>query len=121
MNPSPSLPRMLLRLEGLAALAIGILLYARHDGSWLLFAVLLLAPDLSALGFLAGKRIGTVSYNVVHTYVLPALLGIAGLASDSDLVITFALIWATHIGMDRLLGYGLKYASDAKDTHLTRV
>lgn len=121
MNASPSLPRMLLRLEGLAALAICALLYARHDGSWLLFAVLFLAPDLSALGYLAGKRVGTVSYNIVHTYALPAILGLSGLAGDSDLAVSLALIWATHIGMDRMLGYGLKYPSDFKDTHLTRV
>ena len=62
-----SLPAILLRLEGLTALAFSVLLYARHDGNWILFAVLLLAPDLSALGYLAGKRVGATSYNFAHT------------------------------------------------------
>jgi len=54
-----SLPGILLRLEGLAAFAISILLYARHDASWLLLIVLALAPDLSAIGYLGGPRLGT--------------------------------------------------------------
>lgn len=116
-----SFPALLLRIEGLAALSISILLYARHDGSWLLLAVLLLAPDLSAFGYLAGKRIGTMTYNIAHTYALPVILGGTGLLSGGDLTVSLALIWAAHIGIDRAVGYGLKYPSDFKDTHLSRV
>ena len=29
-----------------------------------------------------------------------------------------ALIWAAHIGVDRVLGYGLKYPTAFRDTHL---
>lgn len=115
------LPATLLRIEGLAALVASILLYARHDGSWLLFVVLPLSPDLSALGYLADKRVGATTYNIVHTYTLPVILGGAGLLGGSDLTISLALIWAAHIGMDRAVGYGLKYPSDFKDTHLSRV
>jgi hypothetical protein len=116
-----SLPGMLLRLEGLAAFTISILLYARHDASWLMLVVLALAPDLSALGFLGGPRAGTIAYNIAHTYTVPAILGVAGLLGDSDLAIALALIWTAHIGMDRAIGYGLKYESAFKDTHLSRV
>jgi hypothetical protein len=116
-----SLPAILLRLEGLAAFVASIVLYDRFDGSWLWFVVLLLAPDLSALGFLAGPRVGTITYNIAHTYVLPAILGIGGLLGDSDLAVSLALIWTAHIGMDRTLAYGLKYPTGFKDTHLSRV
>jgi hypothetical protein len=116
-----SLPGMLLRLEGLAAFTTSILLYARHDTSWLLLIVLALAPDLSALGFLGGPRAGTIAYNIAHTYTVPAILGVAGFLGDSDLAIALALIWTAHIGMDRAIGYGLKYESAFKDTHLSRV
>ena len=121
MTSRYSLPGILLRLEGLTALIFSLLLYVRHDASWLLLVVLALAPDLSALGFLAGPRIGTISYNIAHTYVLPAILGSAGLIGDNDLAISLALIWVAHIGMDRSIGYGLKYPSGFKDTHLSRV
>jgi hypothetical protein len=36
-------------------------------------------------------------------------------------LLAVALIWIAHIGFDRLLGYGLKYISDFKHTHLQRV
>ena len=60
-------------------------------------------------------------YNLVHAYVLPlALLGY-GLWSPSTLALSLPLIWLAHIGMDRMVGYGLKYATAFKDTHLGRV
>lgn len=31
------------------------------------------------------------------------------------------LIWSAHIGFDRALGYGLKYASGFGATHLGRI
>jgi hypothetical protein len=32
-----------------------------------------------------------------------------------------ALIWLAHIGLDRMLGYGLKYPTEFKDTHMQHV
>ena len=78
-------------------------------------------PDLAMLGYLAGPRTGAVAYDVVHTYVLPAVLAAAGVVADSDTALALALIWLTHIGVDRAVGYGLKYPSGFKDTHLQRV
>ncbi len=90
-------------------------------GSWLLFAVLLLAPDLSMLGYLAGPRIGALSYNLAHSAIGPAVLaGIAWLLAG-DIALQIALIWAFHIAADRALGYGLKLTTSFQDTHLGRV
>ena len=114
-------PRILLRLEGAAVLALVVAGYRASGGNWWLFALLLLAPDLAAIGYLAGNRVGAATYNLVHTYVLPlALLGY-GLRGASPLALSLALIWLAHIGMDRAVGYGLKYATAFKDTHLGRV
>ncbi len=114
-------PRVLLRLEGAAVLALAVAGYRASGGNWWLFALLLLAPDLAALGYLAGNRVGAATYNLVHTYVLPlALLGY-GLWGASPLALSLALIWLAHIGADRLVGYGLKYPTGPKDTHLQRV
>jgi len=73
------------------------------------------------LGYLGGPRIGALTYDVVHTYVGPLALGVAGVVGDTDIAIQVALIWAAHIGADRVLGYGLKYPTGFKDTHLQRV
>ena len=50
--------RTLLRLEGLTLFIGMTLLYAVWDGSWWVYAILFLAPDLSFLGYLAGPEAG---------------------------------------------------------------
>jgi hypothetical protein len=112
---------VLLHAEGAVLLCFAVALYARTGAGWLLFALLLLAPDLSMLGYLAGTRVGAVVYNAVHAGVAPAVLLAAGALADRQLLLALALIWFAHIGMDRLAGYGLKYPTDFKDTHLGRV
>ena len=114
-------PAALLRTEGVALLALSVLLYWVNGGSWLLFGALLLAPDLSMLGYLAGTRVGAVMYNAFHTYAMPAVVGALGMIFGSPSMVAVALIWFAHIGMDRTVGYGLKYSSSFKDTHLERV
>ena len=116
-----TLPGVLLRMEGLILLVLSVLLYWQNGGSWVLFALLLLVPDLSALGYLAGGRVGAAVYDVFHTYILPAALAAYGLLGESSVAVSVALIWFAHIGMDRMLGYGLKYSSGFKDSHLGRV
>jgi hypothetical protein len=114
-------PNILLRVEGLLV-AIGTLaVYGRLDGNWLLFFLLILAPDVSMLGYLAGTRVGAVVYNLFHTYALPVALGAYGFLTTHGLAVHIALIWSAHIGIDRMLGFGLKYPTGFKDTHLNRV
>jgi len=111
----------LLRLEGLAIAAISAVLYARTGESWWLFAALWLAPDLSMLGYLAGACCGARVYNAFHTYVTPAALALCGLLLQAHISLAIAFIWANHIGIDHLLGYGLKYGDGFSYTHLGRI
>lgn len=111
----------MLRVEGGVLLAISATFYWVNGGSWVLFALLILAPDVSMLGYLFGLKVGTATYNLFHTYALPASLAAFGVLAGSPLAVSVALIWFAHIGMDRLLGYGLKYTFGFKDTHLNRV
>lgn len=111
-------PRALLRLEGLAALTVAVGGYRLLGGSWGWFAALFLVPDLSMLGYLAGAWIGSICYNTAHSYLGAALLGAAAYALHSSLSGQLAFIWCAHVGFDRALGYGLKYASAFTDTHL---
>lgn len=113
--------RTLLRLEGLAVAVLTAALYAHTGASWWLFAALWLTPDLSMLGYLVGPGIGARIYNAIHSYTPPATLAICGLLLKSPAVIPFALIWVNHIGVDRLLGYGLKYPAAFGWTHLGRL
>ena len=111
-------PLVLLRLEGIAATVLGVVLYQELGSSWWLFAILALAPDLSMLGYLAGNRIGAMTYNAAHATILPMALAAAGVLTDSETTIAVVLIWLIHIAVDRALGYGLKLPTGFKDTHM---
>ena len=115
------LPRALLRAEGVAVAVAAVALYFHADYPWWLLVALVLAPDLSMVGYLARPRIGAAAYDAAHTYVLPVALAAIGLMVDADTAIQLGLIWLTHIGVDRAVGYGLKYPTGFKDTHLQRV
>ena len=114
-------PRVLLRLEGFAALAAGVAFYAQAKFSWPAFALFFLAPDLAMLGYFAGPRAGAIAYNLAHTYVLAAVLTLAGFFGGAPAAAAGGLIWIAHIGFDRVLGYGLKYPSGFGHTHLGRI
>jgi hypothetical protein len=114
-------PGVLLRVEGFALLAASILLYWQAGGSWWMFLLLLLVPDLSLLGYLAGNSVGAATYNLVHTALWPTALAVFGLLAASPLAVQIALIWLAHIGMDRTVGYGLKYPTTPKRSHLQKV
>jgi hypothetical protein len=111
-------PLTMLRLEGAAALVGASLAYPAVDGRWGMFALLFLVPDLSMLGYLAGRRAGAACYNAAHSYLGPAALAALGMATSTHALAAVACIWAAHVGFDRLLGYGLKYGTSFGDTHL---
>jgi hypothetical protein len=112
--------RLLLRLEGIAAFAVAVALYAHAGFSWPIFALLLLSPDLSMFAYFAGPRTGAAVYNFVHTYAVGLPLALAGFFAALPALTAAGLILIAHIGLDRALGYGLKYSTAFGDTHLGR-
>jgi hypothetical protein len=113
--------KILLRLEGLTLFAAMLVLYATWGGSWWIFAILFLAPDLSFAAYLIDPKTGAFVYNAAHSYMAPVALLTAGFASDEPLILSIAMIWLAHIGIDRALGYGLKYSVGFGFTHLGRI
>ena len=134
-------PRVWLRLEGAAVLVAATVAYVTNGGGWLLYLLLFFVPDVSFAAYALGPRVGATVYNLLHTYVFPVLMvgvglvlrtGAAGLDAHvavpflgwqdvSRVVVLGPFIWLAHIGFDRMLGYGLKYPSGFKDTHLGRL
>jgi hypothetical protein len=113
--------RTWLRLEGLAAFGAGLALFVASGGNWLLIVPLILLPDISAAGYLAGPRVGAFAYNAFHTWVTGILtLGIGVWLGSSPVVMAAAILIA-HVGMDRAAGYGLKLPTSFQDTHLGRM
>ncbi|MBL1421098.1 MAG: DUF4260 domain-containing protein [Alphaproteobacteria bacterium] len=113
--------RYILQLEGAAIFALAILIYTNLSDSWWLFGGLILAPDLTMIGYAFGLKIGTFCYNLGHNYVFPAALAALGIYLSDNLLIHIAIIWFAHIGMDRAIQYGLKYSSGFKQTHINRL
>jgi hypothetical protein len=115
----PAGPLVWLRSEGLAVFAIATFIYARGSYSWILFAVLFFVPDISFIAYQRGPRVGAICYNIVHSYLIPLLLGAVLFSQGRSPAVP--LIWIAHIGFDRMLGYGLKYSTAFGDTHLGRI
>jgi hypothetical protein len=114
-------PRLLIRAEGAFIFLLTLWFYRAGHYPWWLFAALFLAPDFFMLGYLKDAHVGAATYNLVHTLALPMLVLLVALLWPSRVCIPGALIWLSHIGFDRMLGYGLKYPTFFKDTHLQRI
>lgn len=113
--------RIVLRVEGLVVLVAALFAYAQYGAGWGTFSWFFLTPDLSFLGYLAGARVGALSYNVAHSYIGAVVCLIASQLLAAPLLLTVSIIWCAHVGFDRALGYGLKYSTGFKFTHLGRI
>ncbi|MCI3919664.1 DUF4260 domain-containing protein [Paenibacillus sp. TRM 82003] len=113
--------KLFLHIEALLVLIFSIGYYGVNELNWWLFAVLFFVPDVSMVGYLFNNKIGAYLYNLFHTYTIPLLLILVGMLTRQDLILAIGLVWMAHVGMDRALGYGLKYPTAFKDTHMHRV
>jgi hypothetical protein len=113
--------KKILHVEGLAFFTTAVIAYYVLNGNWILFILLLFVPDFFMVGYLKNKKLGSMLYNFGHTYMLGLLIVSGGLLLGQNTIIYIGVIFFAHVGLDRFLGYGLKYASGFKDTHLQRV
>jgi hypothetical protein len=117
----PTKPAVLLHVEGGLLLIASLICFHELHASWILFAALILVPDLSMAGYAAGVGPGAALYNLVHTLTGPLVLLAYALFAAHSVLLPFGLIWTAHIGADRMLGFGLKYPTTFKDNHLQHV
>jgi len=113
--------RALLRTEAALLFALALWAYGRWGAGWGMFALCFLLPDLAFLGYLAGPRVGALAYNACHALIGPLALLALGIVGGERAVLAAALIWLAHVGFDRMLGYGLKYSTGFRSTHLGRI
>lgn len=110
--------RNILRIEELAMGLFAVFAFAGMGLSWWWFAALILAPDLSALGYLAGPRVGAFTYNLVHHRGLAVVIIMFGILLSSQWWQLAGLILFAHSSFDRAFGFGLKYPDSFNNTHL---
>ena len=113
--------KTLLKFEGLVIFIACLYFYNQIGVSWWLFILLWLLPDISMIGYLRDKQIGAIMYNFVHNYILALLVVLLGLWQGNNYIVSLGVILVSHIGLDRFLGYGLKYTSGFKDTHIQKL
>jgi len=111
-------PRAWLRAEAVVLLAGALAAYSTTGQPWWLVPALILLPDLAWAGYLGGTRVGAFIYNAAHATPLPAVMVGLGWWQHRPLVLALGLVWLAHIGLDHLLGYGLKYDDSFQHTHL---
>jgi Domain of unknown function (DUF4260) len=111
--------RLWLQLEGATLLVGSLVAFSTTHRSWWLVPLVFFLPDLFMAGYLGGTRIGANVYNLAHSTPLPALIVGYGWSQHRPLLLALGLVWLGHIGMDRLLTFGLKYPDHFQHTHLS--
>lgn len=109
------------RLEGAVIFASATWAYFYFDFNWLAYILFLFAFDIFMVGYLANPRIGAFVYNLGHSLAVPLLLVVAALLAVNSFLLGLAYLWLAHIGIDRAAGYGLKFTSGFKYTHLGNI
>lgn len=110
--------KLVIKLEELGLLMLGIYFFSLLDYQWWWFLVLILAPDFSMIGYFFGKKVGVISYNLFHHKGVAIAIYLVGIYFNQQDLQLGAVILFSHSSLDRLLGYGLKYESGFKYTHL---
>jgi len=111
----------ILKLEELGMFILAIFgLFWLHC-AWWYYLLMVLAPDLSMLGYWAGKKVGAASYNFFHHKGIATAVFIAGFEMKISLLMITGIILFGHSSMDRIMGYGLKTEKGFKFTHLGKI
>lgn len=113
--------KLLIRIEYGIAFVLLLYIYMQLNFSLWLFCILLLVPDVTIVGYVMDKKIGSIIYNFGHSLIIPCILLIVSLGISNEFLVMLSFIWTAHIVMDRCFGFGLKYEHSFKDTHLQRL
>ncbi|KAF2339835.1 DUF4260 domain-containing protein [Flavobacterium tistrianum] len=113
--------KTVLKLEEAALFILGIFLFNRLNYEWWWFLVLILAPDLSMIGYVFGNKIGALAYNIFHHKGIALLIYAIGCYLSIEIIQLTGIILFSHSAMDRVFSYGLKYEKGFKYTHLGEI
>ncbi len=108
----------LLTLEELGQFLLSIILFNQLDYAWWVFPAFILLPDLSMVGYAVNPKTGAWLYNFFHHKLLAIVILGLGFGFNNSLLSLTGIILFGHSAMDRILGYGLKYTDNFKNTHL---
>lgn len=113
--------KTIIKLEELSLFILGIYLFSLLTYQWWWFLALILAPDLSMLGYIFGNKSGAFLYNFFHHKGIAVLIYLFGSYFKIEILQLAGIILFSHAAMDRIFGYGLKYITGFEDTHLGKI
>jgi hypothetical protein len=113
--------KTVIKLEEFGLFLFGIYLFNQLDFAWWWFLVLILAPDLSMIGYFFGNKSGAFLYNLAHHRAIALAIYLAGIYCSNNIIQLTGIILFAHSSMDRMMGYGLKYETGFKFTHLGEI
>lgn len=113
--------RNLIKVEELFLFLFSVFLFAQLDYVWWWYPILLLAPDIGMLGYVANPRVGALSYNLLHHKAVAIAAYVVGVYIGSSVLQLAGVIILGHSSLDRALGYGLKYFDSFSHTHLGQI
>lgn len=113
--------KQLIQLEEAALFALGIYGFSLLPFAWWWFLALILVPDFSMVGYLAGNRVGAWVYNLFHQRGVAIAVYLTGCYISNVNIQLAGVILFSHSSMDRMFGYGLKYERGFKFTHLGEI
>jgi hypothetical protein len=112
-----------LKLEEAAMAFAGIYFLYLYDlglPAWA-WVLLFFAPDLGMIGYVINNKAGAITYNFLHHKALALGLALIGYFMNNEVLIATGALLFAHSSFDRMLGYGLKYYSGFKNTHLGEI
>ncbi len=112
--------KTILKLEEVVLTAVALYALSYYDlglSAWL-WAALFFLPDISMLGYMVNAKFGAISYNIFHHKGIALLIIAIGYFFTIEPLIATGILLFAHASFDRIWGYGLKYVSGFKDTHL---
>lgn len=113
--------RVIVKSEYFIAAIIVAALFISLGFSWYWLIILFLVFDVSMVGYLFNKKVGAITYNIVHSLVGPGILLVLYIILDGKQLLFVALLWLFHIFVDRALGYGLKHVEGFHHTHMGKI
>lgn len=113
--------KQLIKIEEAGMFFFSIVLFSNLSFAWWWFPLLILMPDISMLGYIAGNKTGAITYNIFHHKAVGLSLYGIGLYLSNEVVELAGIILFGHSSMDRVFGYGLKYFTGFSDTHLGKI
>lgn len=112
--------KKILQIEELAMTIITLYLitYLNVSLQWWVYILIFFLPDIGIAGYAMGNKAGAVLYNILHHKGVAIIITGAGLLYSNHFIILAGLILFSHASFDRIFGYGLKYFTGFKYTHL---